>query len=62
MGSLGSLGSSDPGCLVCGDPEEFNPHCWAPGKLAERQPETHLNVLGVGACLYMLMTAQAYVG
>jgi NADPH-dependent 2,4-dienoyl-CoA reductase/sulfur reductase-like enzyme len=57
MGSLGTQGSSDPGYLVCGDPEEFHPRYWAPGKLAKRQPETHLNVLVIGAGLCGLMTA-----
>lgn len=55
--TMGSSGSSDPNYLVCGDPEEFNPRYWAPGKLAERQRETHLNVLVVGAGLCGLMTA-----
>ena len=51
---MGSLGS---GYFVDGDPSDFDPDRWRPGTLPKRHPETHLNVLIVGAGLAGLMAA-----
>ncbi|EXJ61960.1 hypothetical protein A1O7_02392 [Cladophialophora yegresii CBS 114405] len=63
MGSLGSLtspsseGSPGSGYFVDGNPCDFDPEWWEPGTLPKRHPETHLDVLIVGAGLAGLMTA-----
>ncbi|KAF1349192.1 hypothetical protein BDV97DRAFT_297389 [Delphinella strobiligena] len=54
---MGTLKSSPPRYLNYGDSDEFNPRNWTPGELPERQPETHLKVLVVGAGPAGLMTA-----
>ncbi|PIA99770.1 hypothetical protein CB0940_02474 [Cercospora beticola] len=56
MGSIG-LEEKTRDYLTHGDPDEFNPELWSSGRLPDRQPETHLNVLIVGAGPSGLMTA-----
>ena len=54
------MGSTGSEYLVQGDKDEFNPDHWKssdPGELPKRSPETHLNVLVVGAGPAGLMTA-----
>ncbi|KAM5453559.1 hypothetical protein MaudCBS49596_002762 [Microsporum audouinii] len=55
---MGSLGSSK-GYLSHGDKHEFDPEKWSssPRELPKRSPETHLNVLVVGAGPAGLVTA-----
>jgi hypothetical protein len=45
--------------IVAGDPHEYDPEKWAsiPNSLPKRAPETHVNVLIVGAGFGGLMTA-----
>ncbi|KAJ9605933.1 hypothetical protein H2200_009782 [Cladophialophora chaetospira] len=51
---MGSLGS---GYFVDGNSSDFEPDKWQAGNLPERHPETHINVLIIGAGLAGLMTA-----
>jgi NADPH-dependent 2,4-dienoyl-CoA reductase/sulfur reductase-like enzyme len=54
------MGSISPDYFIPGDENEFNPEKWksnSPKGLPKRSPETHLNVLVVGAGPAGLMTA-----